>query len=341
MTRFFRTFACVILMFACSGVVVSQELQDVFNEFVQGYHNEFASSPEQSQNHREYSLASGQLIMANVQNHNESMQKRLNDLGPSFPLEERNKMVNEILADNQFTLRKQIAEKAREIFSDEQYRKMQQRQFQLRENIMRRLESFNDDEDILTLGEIEQSSFYVGDGQPDFLELTPEQRDLIVHQQKDMTIKIRTLLYNQGQMFVNNSQKEFFEKNEEIRQLEEKLDKIPVEMRHEEEAEAIQRQIKKIRNDMLKDVFPKLKEILLKSREDYMRVLTDAQKAKIKAVMAEMPDYMKNLFAEIDRQGGGLNILQLWQPGMGVPDFPNPNREAPRERPKSERAFPE
>jgi hypothetical protein len=43
-----------------------------------------------------------------------------------------------------------------------------------------------------------------------------------------------------------------------------------------------------------------------------------------------------------DKQGGGLSILQNWQPGMGVPDDPNPNREAPRERPRSDggRAFP-
>jgi hypothetical protein len=56
--------------------------------------------------------------------------------------------------------------------------------------------------------------------------------------------------------------------------------------------------------------------------------------------MDDMPEYMKNLFAAIDRQGGGVSILHNWQPGMGVPDFPNPNREAVRERPRGERAFP-
>ena len=84
---------------------------------------------------------------------------------------------------------------------------------------------------------------------------------------------------------------------------------------------------------------PQLKEILRKDHENIMRVLTDAQKAKIKAVMDDMPDYMKNLFAAIDKQGGGLSILNNWQPGMGVPGV-NPNREATRERTGNERPFP-
>jgi len=41
--------------------------------------------------------------------------------------------------------------------------------------------------------------------------------------------------------------------------------------------------------------------------------------------------------------GGGLSILHNWQSGMGVPDYPNPNREAPRERTNTGggRAFPD
>ena len=100
--------------------------------------------------------------------------------------------------------------------------------------------------------------------------------------------------------------------------------------------------VRELELDILKDDLPELKAALIEGRESYMRVLTDAQKAKIKAVMDDMPDYMRNLFAAIDKQGGGLSILHNWQPGMGVPDYPNPNREAPRERPRSDggRAFP-
>jgi len=344
MTCFFRTFACAILMFACSGVVVSQELQDVYIEFLQSYHNEFASSPEQSQTQEKYLESYTQHSSDVHQKISEQVQKLLNDLGPSSPMEEREKKVNEIIIRENFALRKQLAEKAREIFPDEQYRKMQQRQFQMRESLMRRTESFNDHENLLGLGSIEYLSFIVGDGQPDFLELTPEQRDLITRQQKDMTFEIRTL-NNQTLMGLNNTTNEFAEQHEEIRRLQEKYQQMPPEMRDSEEGEAIYKQIQKIRKkiqtEMLKKIAPQVKKILLKSHEDYLRVLTDAQKAKIKAVMDDMPDYMKNLFAEIDRQGGGLSILHSWQPGMGVPDMPNPNRETPRERPKSERVFPQ
>ena len=353
MTRFFRIFACVMLMFACSTIVVSQELDDAYRAFMQGYHDEFASSPEQSQKQMEYWNASNQIEQTRNQKIGELIQKRWDDLGLSDPRRwddlgfsdpqaESMKVAEEIIVSENLASRKPIAEKAREIFSDEQYLQMQQRQFQLRESLMRRMESLNDDEDVLLLGKIEDYSHIVGDGQPNFLELTPEQQDLITRQQKDMMFEIRMLLNNQTLMQKNNSMTEYVEKNKEIRRLDEELGNMSPEMRGSEEAMAIQRQIKKINNDMLKDAFPELKKILLKSREDYMRVLTDAQKAKIKAVMDDMPDYMKNLFAEIDRQGGGLSILQLWQPGMGVPDGPNPNREAPRERTnRGERTFPE
>jgi hypothetical protein len=70
-----------------------------------------------------------------------------------------------------------------------------------------------------------------------------------------------------------------------------------------------------------------------------MRALTDAQRAKIKAVMADMPDYVKNLLAKVGKENGALSGLESWVPGMSTPGV-NPNREAPRQRPAGERTFP-
>ena len=331
MTRFFRTFACVLLMFAARpSVVVSQELNDVFNEFQQGYGNELSLSSEQM---KEYEEASKQIYEASSKKQSEIMQKRLSDLEPNPSQEEITKIGNEAFVDTQLGSREPRKEKIKEIFLNEQYQKMQQRQFQMHESVMRRLESFNNHEEYRHLLYLSPDVDLFGDLQPDFLDLTPEQRELITRQQRDVAINIQVLLHD--------TVEKGFEKSKKFQQLAKKLGEIPVEDHGKAEAQEIIKQIQKLEPDIYKDGFPKLKEILLKSREDYMRVLTDAQKAKIKAVMADMPDYMKNLFAEIDRQGGGLSILHSWQPGMGVPDFPNPNREAPRERPQSERAFPE
>ena len=334
MKRFFRIVACVFLMFvACPGVVVSQELNDAFNEFWRGFNNELLSSPEQFQKYVEYMEASSQLIVTSSKNHSEIMQKRLSDSGPNLSQEEILKISEEVGRDVQITLRKSLIEKAKEIYPAEHYQKMEQRQFQIRENAMRRLESLNNYEDVHALMQAENNVYFFGDGQPNFLGLTPEQRDLIISQRKDMAANIWALM--------DGTARKNPERYAEIRQLTKTFLEIPVEEHGGDEAQRIIAQIMKYETDVTKDAFPGLKKILLKSREDYLRVLTDAQKAKIDAVMNEMPEYMKNLFAEIDRQGGGLSILQLWQPGMGAPDVPNPNREAPRERPQSERAFPE
>ena len=81
MKRFFRTFVCVLLMFAvCPGVVISQELNDVYNEFQLGYREELFSSPEQSQKHMEYWNAFTQHHLASNQKVSELTQKFWNDL---------------------------------------------------------------------------------------------------------------------------------------------------------------------------------------------------------------------------------------------------------------------
>lgn len=334
MKRFFRIAACAVLMFVSgSGVGVSQELNDVFNEFSQGYHDEFYSSPEQIQKELDLQQVHNQLILDNLEKRSEIISQRVKELSSQPSPEEFLKAITEIQVDGDFVIRKALTEKARELYSDEQYRDIQQRRFQMRESIMRHLESLNNRDDFLNLVYVDSNLYLMGDGQPDFLELTPEQRELITRQQKDMTIKIRMLMHDT----LNNNP----EKNDIIMQLITKNKELSIVSHDEEKTREIHKQIQKLHNEVYKDAFPELKKILMKSREDFLRVLTDAQKAKIKAVMDEMPDYMKNLFAEIDRQGGGLSILQLWQPGMGAPDMPNPNRESPRKRTQSDRTFPQ
>ena len=91
----------------------------------------------------------------------------------------------------------------------------------------------------------------------------------------------------------------------------------------------------------MKEVGPQLKKILREGHENFMRALTDAQRAKIKAIMADMPDYLKKRFDDFDKNGGALPGLDSWVPGMGAPGgMTNPNREAPRQR-SGGRTFPE
>jgi hypothetical protein len=170
-------------------------------------------------------------------------------------------------------------------------------------------------------------------GLPDFLELSPEQRELITRQQTETTSKV-SALSTQASMKSNTENPE---KLQQVQKLQKEYNEAPTK----EEQIEIGRKIQEINKDVLKDVLPEIKRLLIKGREDFYRVLTDAQKAKIKAVMADMPDYMKKLFAEVDKGGDMSNVLNSWVPGMGAPGT-NPNREAPRERTNTGggRAFP-
>ena len=317
---------CVLLMFvAGSGFVFSQSIDDAFKEFSQGYANEFLQTEEQIIKRNEYYQAINQLRAESHQAFSENMNKlleeRMNTLGPNSTVEERVRIVREVgkeaSFDNEYALAPKVTEKEREIFPDALEK--QKRQFQLREGITKRLESFGDPQDILLLlesGHPVNNSF----AQPDFLELTPEQRDLIRAIRKESFLKREHIRIK--------SQAEQPEKEKEFMQL---FGLFSTAKTFEEQQE-IHRKMQEIEADMLKNYIPELKAILIQERESYLRVLTDAQKAKIVAVMDDMPDYMRNLFAAIDKQGGGLSILHNWQPGMGVPDGSNPNREAPRER---------
>ena len=313
----------------------SQDVFDVLNEFSRMYSNEFSSSQGQTQKWKEYHQLFGQLTLSD-----ESIKTRSERVGKRFlerletyatrpPEDEIEKILLEVKVDNSvdydFEVQTLLADKMKELFPDSQ--KIQQRQFQVFEGIMRRLESLGSPDDILyTLRLMDNPPAFVNT-LPDFLELTPEQIELIKTQQKETVLKARLL----------REENEQPEKIKEIYLWIEKSHKAKTP----EEFREISQKLKEINRETAKGIAPQLNEILIQGRENFMRVLTDAQKAKIEAVMADMPDYMKNLFAAIDKQGGGLSILNNWQPGMGVPSVPNPNREAPRERSGSGgRAFP-
>ena len=232
-----------------------------------------------------------------------------------------NEIVDDVNWEREYAMHQKIAEKEKEIFPDAQ--KRQQRLFQLREGFSRQVESLSDPHDIdmlTTAGNYIFRPF----AQPSFLELTPEQKDLIKEIQKETSLKILHIR--------QKSMREQTEKQNECIQLSMKLSAATTDEERNEIGNEISRKLDEMSMVMLKDCMPELKAALIEGHENYMRVLTDAQKATIKAVMDDMPDYMKNLFAAIDKQGGGLSILHNWQPGMGVPDYPNPNRELPRER---------
>ena len=328
------TALCVLLtFFVSSGFAFSQEVLDAYNMFFQGYYDEFDRTEELSRKRREYSQLTDQLRQESFQATKEiidkSLEERRNALRKTPTPEEQMQIIrevsDEVLFNSEYALHQKLMEKEKDMFPDAKER--QQRQYQLRESITKRLESFDDPRDIYLLtqtGNPAVNSFV----QPDFLGLTHEQRDLIKAMQKETFLKISQIRVR--------SMSEQPEKQNELMQLIQNIGKAQTD----EDRNEIGRKMYQMQADTIKNYIPELKAVLIEDRENYMRVLTDAQKAKIKAVMDDMPDYMKNLFAAIDKQGGGLSILNNWVPGMGAPGV-NPNREMPRQRSTSNRTLPE
>ena len=318
---------CVFLMLMLFGssIVFSQSVNDAYHEFLRANQQEFYSQTHQER-WNEYGQFSFSLFTETHENIQARVDQRKNILGENPSLEESEKYFIDVVFDLNAVKQKMLNDKIKELFPDAQA--MQQRRFQLHESLMRQLKSSDNAEDIyFTSNMLSLPPNEIFNTQPDFLELSPEQTKLMNDLQKEMVLKIRLLQASVQQDDVLR----------EIGQLVAKQLKATPE-----EKEELEQRMKKISMDMYKGIIPQLKDALIEGHENYMRVLTDAQKAKIKSVMDDMPDYMKNLFAAIDKQGGGLSILHNWQPGMGVPDYPNPNREAPRERTNTGggRAFP-
>jgi hypothetical protein len=320
-----------MMVFVGSGVVCGQSVEDTYNEFWRNFYNEFFESEEQHQRMlNTMALFRVPLDTETRQATIELQNEQIRDLDRQPTADDWLKIGIDISFDADIAMQQKLMEKEREVFPEAL--KMQQRNFQLNESLMRRLESFRNPDDAFFLSKWSRDlSTYVYS--QDFLELTAEQSELIKAIQKETVFKLEQAKYkSRVDHLVSQS-----EKMMEHKQLMEKYSQAKTN----EELMEIHKMMRKIEEDMEKDANPQMLAILIEGRESYMRVLTDAQKAKIAAVMADMPDYMKNLFAAIDREGGGLSILHNWQPGMGVPGV-NPNHEAPRERRESTggRTFP-
>ena len=278
---------CVFLMLMLFGssIVFSQSVDDAFKEYLQGFGKEFSSSrtPERW---AEYAQFADPIETETHKNIQDRIDQRKSVLGENPSLEEREKYFIDTIFDLHSVKQKILDDKAKELFPNTQV--MEQRKFQLHESLMRRLELHDNAEDIVFTSGMVSVPTNIFNIQPDFLELSPEQIELMKSIQKETALKIRLL----------NAPTERIEILREMGQLSRKH----TEAQTPEEKREIELLMKKLTMDRVKDILPQLKEAVLEGRESYMRVLTDTQKAKIKSVMDDMPDY------------------------------PNPMREAPRQR---------
>ena len=330
MSYHFRIAAFMLLMLACcSGIVFSQIFDESGKEFNRALYQELQKSEDEMM---QFELSLRPLLEdmdKNIQAKIEAA--NIDETSSSMTPEEMLKLELGINMDEMIGIQKPINDKMSDFFSEEGRQKMHLRLFQLKTGLMERLEATDGQEVVQMVSDLDHFSLLFG--QPDFLELSPEQRELITKQHKDTALEAMALTAQATERAFTA------ERRAEFQQIEGELQKAETD----EEREEITKKILATNSDLLKDIFkaiaPELKAIFIKGHEDFMRVLTDAQKAKIKAVMADMPDYLKNFLAEVDKGGDALSGLESWVPGMGAPGV-NPNREAPRQRPSSERAFP-
>ncbi len=327
-----RIAACTILMTACcAGVVFSQIEGDSGKEFNQAFYKELQISEDDIMQFGESLKPMYEDMQKNIQaKAMAEIPKRMADSSEPMTPESAMRFGMEIAMDELVGMQQPINDQAREFFSEEKRQKMHLRLFQLKEGLIDQLGS-SDNPDI-TQGAFGFEVIQLMGGQPDFLELSPEQSDLITKQQKETSGEAMTLI-TQAQMKV------FMSDPAKLGEIQ-RLGKEFAEAQTDEERTEIAKKIQAVQGDIFKDLAPQLKTILLKGHENFMRTLTDAQRAKIKSVMAEMPDYMKKLLAEANKDGAGISGLESWVPGMGAPGVPNPRREAPRQRPRGGRTFP-
>ena len=319
--------ALTLLMIACgSGGVFSQMTVDSVKEIRLALFKELHKSEAEMRQFEELIQPLHEALRTNVQ---QKIIERMQDASMPVTPEDGMKLGLGFLMDGYIEMQKPFNEKATEFFSEEGRQKIQLWFFQVKMGLMDRLGAIDDPVAIQMASGFNMA--HLMGGQPDFLELSSEQRELITKQQKETSIEAMSLAMQAGMKMMTENP----EKAAEMMRLEEERQNAETD----EERDEIDDKLMAFGTEVLKDIAPELKRIALKGHEDFMRVLTDEQKAKIKAVMADMPDYIKNLLAEMDKGNDVSSVLNSWIPGMGVPGI-NPNREAPRERPQRERTFP-
>ena len=329
MKRLLCIAACTILMTACcSGLGFSQggsddpEMQRQFFEDFQTTQAEFEAFGKSLEPLFEE-------MQKNIQTKAMTeLPKRMANTSEPMTPERGLRLGMEIAMDEMVNLQQPINDKMRETFSEEQRQKMHTRLFQTKLGLLERIDT-TDNPEVLQ-GAFGMDVMQLMAGQPDFLELTPEQKELILKQQKETSLEAMVVL-------TEASVKSFTENPEKLAQLQ-RLGEEYRKAETDEQREEIAKKMQEFNKDIMKDPGPQLKKILKEGHENFMRALTDAQRAKIKAVMADMPDYLKKRFEELDKNGDVLGGLDSWVPGMGAPGI-NPRREAPRQR-SGGRTFP-
>ena len=306
--------ALTLLMIACtSRIVFSQPSEEIRQAFFQDMQKSGDEIRQLSESIMPLFADMAKNMQPKVM---AAITERMKDTSTPPTEEEMIKLGQDIAVDGFIEMRKPLNEKATEFLSEEGRQKMHLRAFQAKMGLMERLEATDNPDAIEMAMQFHFTQLMCG--YPDFLELSPEQRELVTQQQKETQIELQMLQLQ----VAKRRQAEAMQKAET-----------------DEERERISRTLESNSDDVIKASAPEMKKLLIKGHEEFMRVLTDAQKAKIKTVMADLPDYIKNMLADMDKGGDMSNVLNSWVPGMGAPGV-NPNREAPRERPQRERTFP-
>ena len=301
----FCVFSMLLLSVAGSGFVFSQPSDEMRQAFLQDMQKSGDEIRQFGESIQPLFADMGKDIQPKVV---AAIMERMKDTSSPPTQEEMAKLGNEIVMDGFIGMQKPLNEKATEFLSEEGRQKMHLRMFQAKTSLMERLET-SDNPDAIEMA-LRFDMMQLMGGHPDFLELSPEQRELVTQLQKETSGEIMSLTHQAA-----------------VRRQAEAMKKAETD----EERERISRTLETLNDDIFKATALEMKKLLIKGHEDFMRVLTDAQKAKIKAIMADTPDYIKNMLAEIDKGGNVSDVLNSWVPGAGVPGT-NPNREAPRER---------
>ena len=323
MSHKFCIASCMLfLITCCSGVVFSQVSFDSDREFRRELFSELHKSEAEMRQFGE-SVRSlfdeiPQKVQAKVM---PAIMERMRDTSTPMSPEEGMKLGLGIALDEMIEIQKPFNDKTAEFFTEEGRQTLHLRMFQVRMGFMDHLEATDNPEAVQAAFGLDM--FQLMSGQPDFIDLSPEQRELLIKQQRETSLEALSLTTQATLKMVTTNP----EKLAEIRRLADAMTKAETE----EEREKIAKQLQRANMETMSEIAPEMKAILIRGHEDFMRVLTDAQKAKIKAVMADMPESLKKLLAEIDKGGSALSGLESWVPGMGVPGV-NPNREAPRQR---------
>lgn len=216
-------------------------------------------------------------------------------------------------------------------FSAGQIEKMQLRNFQMYHGIMDGIEE-TDDPLVIAAGS-QFGTMQLVQGYPDFLELTPAQKEELHDMAMENAIEVQRLTLESTMKFMQENPERFQELAEAGKKI--------TDAKSIEEQQEIAKGLQGIVAEMYGDKIPELKELVAKNNKKFMSVMTDAQKAKIQKVMDDVPDYIWATFPQNrDKDRPWRPGLDSWMPGMGVPGVGSANRETRQKRSQEKRTFP-